>query len=356
MLGGKLGAAASMRMENFGIAVSGILMALTPLLGIWVFWGALIAFLICRSTNNAMRFSLQKHIATPEETPAMLARNYMGLYAFTLAGSLAVALVLKLKPGIFTLSGVFIAGGVLFALTGWCIGRAFEPSAVKLQAAKPVWPQVLEAWRMPLMRHQIYVGCLSNLFLASVVPMNILAAKRGLGTSDSMVILLSALQAVAAVFGSVLVKHITARFGPRKMMIFAYPLVWLLVACWIFMPAEPHPVLMIVPFVLGGLALMGMGTPLESYFLITIPEKLQLGGTFLVFVVTGGLAGVAGIGMNWGVFKLAEYVISAGDSMSVFRFYYQVMAAVFALGIFAPWSLPGKADEYRKLIKKNQTQ
>ena len=209
---------------------------------------------------------------------------------------------------------------------------------------------------MPLMRHQIYVGSLSNIFLAAVVPMNILAVKRGLGTSDSMVILLTALQAVAAVGGSAIVKQITARFGPRKMMIIAYPLVWLLVACWIFMPLNAHPVLMAVPFVIGGLAMMGMGTPLESYFLITVPENLQLVGTFLVFVVTGGLAGAAGIGMNWSVFKLAEYVISSSDSMSVFRFYYEVMAAIFALGILAPWSLPGKADEYRKMIKQNQSQ
>ena len=40
-------------------------------------------------------------------------------------------------------------------------------------------------------------------------------------------IMLTAIQAFSAVCGSILVREITRRYGPRRMMLTGYPLVWL---------------------------------------------------------------------------------------------------------------------------------
>ena len=91
---------------------------------------------------------------------------------------------------------------------------------------------------------------------------------------------------------------------------------------------------------------MAFGTSLENYFLLTVPKSLQIGGTFLVFVVTGGITGAVGMLMNWGLFKFGYlYLPDGAAGMSIYRFYYLAVGIIFALGILLPYSLPGKKSQ-----------
>ena len=165
VLGGKLGAGKSMRLENYFIALASLLLVMAPWTHPILFWAALLLFLVSRAANNAMRFPLQGHIATAQEVPGMLSRNYVFFWGCTLLGCLAVSLTMRIWPGNGTLAGVFAAGGLFFMLSGWCIGRVKEPQEVRKLAAQKLSSQLKLAWGDPLVRHQIYVGCLVNLFL-----------------------------------------------------------------------------------------------------------------------------------------------------------------------------------------------
>ena len=87
---------------------------------------------------------------------------------------------------------------------------------------------------------------------------------------------------------------------------------------------------------------MAFGTSLENYFLISVPDALQPGGTFLVFVITGGVAGSLGILINSAIFKIAGSLNIPSGSMELYSFYFTVAGILFAAGIIAPWSLPVK--------------
>ena len=351
LLGGKMGAGKSMALENMFVMLAVLLIASSLQLGKWAFFAGLILYLTARAANFAMRFTLQKHIALESEVPAMLARNYIGMHSASLLGCLSVAAIFRIYPGNSTLIGVILAGALLFGAVALCIRRIKEPLAVRELAAQPLTGQIKAAWSDPLVRHQIYVGTLLNCFLAAVVPIGILAAKRGCGVSDAIAVLLTAVQAISAIIGSVLVKNITAEYGPRKMMLWGYPLAWALCACWCLLPMQSCWYFMIIPFVLGGLVLMAFGTSLENYFLISVPAHLQLGGTFLVFVITGGGAGVLGMLLNFAIFKLGGiFNFHTGEPLQIFRFYFMTAGVLFAAGILAPWSLPGKAEEYKKML------
>lgn len=342
LLGGKLGAGKSMALENGVMALAVLLTASSLYLGKTAFFAGLLLFLTARAANNAMRFTLQKNIALESEMPAMLARNYIGLHSASLLGCLAVAVIFKLYPADRTIFFVLLAGALLFAAVAWCIRRIKEPLQVKQLAAQPLAGQIKAAWRDSLVRHQIYVGTLLNCFLATVVPINIIAAKQGASASNAMVIMLTAIQAISAVCGSILVREITRRYGPRRMMLAGYPLVWLLCAAWVLLPMRQYPLLMFIPFIAGGLLMMTLGTSLENYFLISVPTALQPGGTFLVFVITGGVAGTLGIFINSIIFKIAGAMNIPSGSMELYRFYFTIAGILFAAGIIAPWSLPVK--------------
>lgn len=349
LLGSRIGAGKSMAWENFLMFLATLLLAVSLWLGKWSFFIGFLLFWTARAANFAMRFALQKNIAVESEMPAMLARNYIGLYAATLLGSLGIAAICRIFPGPRTLAAVLFVGALLWGAVALCIRRIKESESVKKLAVGPWRRQIMTAWRTPLVRHQVCVGTLLNCFLAAVVPVNILAAKRGLHVSDALVVLLTAVQAVSAIGGSVLVKEISARFGPRKMMFWGYPLVWGLCASWCLLPMQNCPWLLAVPFVLGGISLTVFGASLENYFLLSVPDRLQLGGTFLVFVVTGGGAGVLGMLFNFGIFKLAEFSgWDGGGSMTLFRFYFLCAGIIFAAGCLAPWSLPDKTGGTRE--------
>ncbi|MBE6368080.1 MAG: MFS transporter [Lentisphaerae bacterium] len=343
--GGRYGAGRSMYIECAVMALAALLLAGSGALAShWLFFGGLAVYLVSRAANFAMRFSLQQNIAVDAETPAMLARNYIGMHSCSLIGFLLVSLVLYLFKGGNTMPLVLAAGGVFFFLAGKAIGGVFESESVRRQAAAPVRDQVKKAWQEPLIRQQIYVGCLLNLMLAAVVPVNILSARRGAGADASLVVMLTAVQALAAVSGCVLVRKVTQKFGPRTMMLTGYPLLWMLCLCWIFMPEQPGWWYLLIPFVLSGILLMAFGTSLENYFLLSVRPDLQIGGTFLVFVVTGGVTGAVGMLMNWLIFKLSAFVLPPdAGSMDVYHFYYSVIGTVFAAGILLPWSLPEKS-------------
>lgn len=345
IIGGKLGAGKCMALNNLFMALAALLLMSAVWLGKWMFFAGLILFLTARAANYSMRFTLQKHIATAGEMPAMLARNYIGMHSASLVGYLAVSLIFRLCPGAWTLPGVLAVSILFFAAVAWCINRIIEPQQVRELAAEPLTGQIKAAWGSPLVRHQIYVGTLLNLFLAAVVPVNIIAAKRGAGISDAMTVLLIALQAVSSIGGSVLVKEITRRFGARKMMLCGYPLAWALCGSWCLLPIGQYWWMMFIPFVLGGVVLMAFGTSLENYFIASVPGKLQLGGTFLVFVITGGMAGVLGMILNWGIFQLSEFWQWSGNSMMPFCFYFMSVGVLFAPGILAVASLPSDLDK-----------
>lgn len=88
-------------------------------------------------------------------------------------------------------------------------------------------------------------------------------------------------------------------------------------------------------------------TSLNCYFVESVPNRLQIGGTFLVFVVTGGVTGVLGMMLNPVLLRLAN-CFTLSNPLMEFRLFYGFCVLLFAGGIFPLLALP----EIRKHRKK----
>lgn len=232
--------------------------------------------------------------------------------------------------------------------------RMPEPSILKTLAANPILPQIREAWQDKLIRKQLLVGFTLNMVFITMIPVNLLAIKKGCGASNMTVLLLTTLQLVAMIPVARLYRFIVEHFGPRKMLILTCPVVWLLAAYWFFVPVESSFWLMILPFILISLITVGFSSSMGNYFIIATPNHLQVGGSILIFLIHGGLVGLVGIIANPLLFKIIGSY-EAIDSMASFRLYYLITGLISLTFIAAPISLPVKYLEYRAKQAQNKT-
>lgn len=351
----KYGVGGSIRKQGFFIALlcGGIMLSgFLPhgaAAGI-LFSACLILLYFLRSSSASMLFPLQKSISTEQTLPGMLARNNITASTVGLAASLSLAFLVSAAHSPRTLPLIFAGGAAFALLSAGIIGEIEEPRKLKQFAARPILPQVRLAWSDKRMRKQLVVGCLLNLSLAMMLPVNLLAVRRGFGFGDAGALFLTSIQVVTGIAASWLTRHLALRYGPRNLLLWSYPLIWILALYWIFVPARPSLLLAAVPFVTAGFMMVFFSTNLANYFLISIPGRLQIGGTFLVFVVTGGLMGALGMLLNSLIFHFVQGNSSGAGTLAPFRLFYGICGLLFSVWIFVPALLPVK---YRESCLKN---
>ena len=305
----------------------------------YVFLAGVILLYASMSCAASMIFPLEKNISTEKTIAAMLSRNQITASVAGLTVSLLIVWLLTVYPSRTLLPLVFLTGFLLCLVCGFRIRRIDEPAILQRFAEHSILKQALLAWRNPVLRRQIWVGCLLNLLLAMLLPVNILMVKQGYDLPDSWILLLSSLQVISSIAGSWLCRVFTQKYGPRRAMIAAYPLVWAICLSWQLASPEFSLPAVLPPFIMAGLLNIFLSTSLNNYFTVTIPNQHQIGGTFWVFLATGGLMGLLGMFLNPAILAGIQNWFP-GAPFRHFQLYFLFAGILFAAGILAPVSLP----------------
>lgn len=323
---------------NF-LFVSGLLYLMITISGFtrsaWLMIMMWVILHLCRSCSASMFFPLQKNISTEEERPGMLAKISSAGMVTGLCLTLLTAWLLSVFPHKVLLPVLFILACFFNILNSFNIRRIIEPAALKRMANHTVIKQAMMAWRLPILRRQIYVGSAMNLFLAMVPPMNVLVMKQGYHLPNSSIMILVAVQTISAIIALRIYKKLTLKFGPAEVLVRVCPLTWLLFLYWIFAPKEISLLTAMPPFILSGALAVVISTGLGNYFTNTVGNTHQVGGTFWVFVITGGAMGVIGMVMNPLILKMVQFC-GAASGIGMYRWYFVITALLFACLIYAP--------------------
>lgn len=291
------------------------------------------------ATLWAMEFPLQKNITTSGTFPRMIAISQSISATVGLVTSLILAWYLDAKGGDSLLSLFFCVGAIGFILNGIIISRMPEPSILKKLASKPLWAETRRAWHADVVRKQMFLGYVQNVVLATMLPVNILAAKFATNGNNSKVLILSTVQSLMLIVSSGIFKVFTQRFGPRRLMIATWPAVVAMAAYWCLAPVESSFWYLIPPFILAGFINVGFAASQGSYFTLGVPNELQVGGTVLVYIFHGGLVGLTGIMLNPLLFKLTAHFVAV-DTIMQYRAYYLITGIIALFGIIVPIRLP----------------
>ena len=245
-----------------------------------------------------------------------------------------------------------LAAFSLFWFSGFRIRRICEPEVLQMFAGHSIWNQARIAWRDPLLRRQIFTGCVLNLMLVMLLPINLLMAKLGGNLPDFQIQLLGSVQMISAMAGSWILKKAIPVFGPRKIMASVCPLIWFIPSYWLLVPPHFSVYAALLPFVMAGLLTNVINSTLSIYFTFTIPNRRQIGGTFWIFILTGGMVGLLGMFLNLGILSGIQY-FRPMDPFHHFQSGFLVIGILFSGSILFPLALPDTCHS-RKLDKNNQ--
>lgn len=345
VIAGRMGICRGIWTEQRGIMLSGLAIAAAaffPGQARLLFPLALVGCYACRSCAASMVFSIQKNIAPGLHLPVLMSKLAVINSSVGLLTALAMAWVLSISQGMNALGGAAVAGALFYGIAGYCMSRSPEDPQLRENARRPIMPSVHDALASRVMRLQLLAGCALNLPIAMLLPVNILIAKHGYGMTNTRILLLTMTQSLSAIACSALFRYLSPRFGPRRVMIGAFPIIVILCLYWLLLPAAAPFWLLLPPFAIAGGMNIFFSTSLGNYFVMTIPAHMQVGGTFLVFVITGGLVGVAGVLLNPALLRLAADF--AGGSLAAYKLYFALCIILFLPGLHTVITLPPERE------------
>ena len=230
---------------------------------------------------------------------------------------------------LFFLAGFFFIAGVSRYL---CIK---EPEALGEIVRQPLYRRIPELFRFPDYRKLCLLGVFANMMLVMMPPACILAARNGWGAGDSLVVVLTTIQALSSIGISLVYTRLGGIFGPRRLLLSCGPLMLFVILFWTLIPQEMPKVLLVIPFVLCGVAVVFTGSSLSHYITVTVPVDLQPPGSLGLLLFHGAFAGLMGILLNYILFKVL-WLLPEATSMTHYRQFFLcclVFCAFFTIAV-----------------------
>ena len=201
-------------------------------------------------------------------------------------------------------------------------------------------------------RRQIMAGFMVNLGVIMLVPVSMLALKRGYGVSDTDALMFALVQFTACAVMSFLSGKVAAVIGPRKTILIGYILLLSIGVLWLVAPSSLNGFYMALPFFFAGGTMVSMNNSVTHYFLQTVPPENRVAASMFVSVVTGACSGV--VGMILAGFLLKLCITDPGDLLAGYRVYFLVAALLLSPGIWLISRLTPLPSEKRRLPKSWQ--
>ena len=314
------------------------------LIGSLLFYG-------CRAAGTVMGAPLVGDISSRDEAPETFGKSQALFNASAVATLAAITIMTAHWHGTAVLAGIIVLGSCLGVTASHFLRGIYETGDVMVAAQRPLLPGIRTVARNPDVRRLAVAWTLLNLSTILLLPMSMLALKRGCGFGDSVALVCACAQFGAGAFASWTSGPLCRRFGARAILVaiaagyMVVPLMWLAI--------PPGGVAGIAAGValflwLGGLyTVMQNATP--SYFLVACPDKTeQVAGSVGINLATGVGAGLLGSLLGSWLVTAAGRWAAAGcasrfaDNIGVFRLYFLLLLPLLAATLLATMRLRAK--------------
>lgn len=283
-------------------------------------------FYACRGAGCVLSTPLVGDIATDDEVAIVINRNSGAFNLSGLATLVAITLVLYANKvffddGIYVLSGVIGLGSVIGMTSSTVMRRVDESGAVLAAARKKFLPEMKAAFANADIRRLAAGWFAVNFSQILMVPISILALKRGARFGSTSVLLCSALSLAAGTAVSRISGKLNCSFGPRYVIKNAHVLYLFVILAWLLFPSSAAGgaaawIMAVLIFAVSGAATFCMNNSTPVYFLMVCPDKERqvFSSISLQLVVSVG-AGLAGMAFSSGLIALAEGIFASGLGM-----------------------------------------
>ena len=350
----KLGAGMTMRLAWILCGFTASALALIPFLN---YLGTNKALIIILITSVTFLFFVFKSIGTASTQPLMgeftnkenrgdFSSKYFLFY--TIANIIAMACVIGFMSwhkSLLIFQLVILLGGLtLLACSFLFIG--LRETDVPQKSARSINTKNILAsiWKEKEYRTFLFCRSFTRAGLILIVPISILALKQLYNVSDQTALIFAFVQMGGGIVITYLNGIIADETGPKPLLIIYVLLLFFISLLWIFAPSDFNWGFSFIIFFVGGICLCGLDSSLNYYYLTIIPRKNSVGISLWYTVISGAVAGIAGLFFGGGLIQAISMMVSNDQ---VFRYYYgfmfllmlPVLYIVFKIKSPASWSL-----------------
>lgn len=287
-----------------------------------------------RAAGAAMSQPLVGNITTVQSRSRVLGVNLGLFYVSSLVSLTTISLLLKFQNSLAMLTGIVVAGALCGFTASWFINRIDETESIRDSARKPIRGEFREAFGSQVLMRQLAAGFAINLGLIMLVPVSMLALKRGYGVSDTQALLFALAQFAAGAIASFLSERIGNRIGLRKTLLYAFLLLVAIGPVWVLAPQGLHPLYMLLPFLISGPASVMTTNAMVHYFLQTVPERQHVAGSMFIWVVNGVGSGVIGMVLAGALLDVSARFNTGGSLLPGYRCYFGLASLLLSGGVW----------------------
>ena len=274
-----------------------------------------------------------------------------GIFFFTrMVTLIVITLVTNKCDSLRTLIAIIIFGAFCGIASSKFLNNIDETSSLRNSARQPLKPEIKWSLKDSGMRKQLLAGFFNNLIWIMSIPISTLAVKKGYNASDADALIFTISFSVGCCVMSFAGGKIAQKIGPRKQFISSYILFILTSFIWVFLPAKmPYIYMLIHFFILGTAGIWGLNSS-AHYFLQTVSIEHRVGGSILLAVVTGVIAGFAGIIITGTLLKVTPMLVST--ALDGYKMYFIITAVLMAPATWAFIKLPPLPTEKRRISRQ----
>ncbi len=236
---------------------------------------------------------------------------------------------------LWSLTGIVVAGSTAGIFSSHFLARLDETGEIIHFARKPIGDEFVKLWRNEIFRNMLFAGWNINLAVIMLIPISVLALKRGYDVSNTAALAFTMVNLAALVLFSFLISRPIRMVGPRNFMIFAYCVLLFSACLWIFAPEKMDWRHVSLIFLLNGAAFISLINAMNVYFLEMIPEKRRVAASILVALVSGAGAGIVGMLCSGGLLELlSHHSLEAGaKGIRLYQHYFASAVVLMLPGI-----------------------
>ncbi|OQA86949.1 MAG: Major Facilitator Superfamily protein [Lentisphaerae bacterium ADurb.Bin242] len=299
------------------------------LCGSFLFYGARAAGIVViqplfgEITNRGDRSQFFAHVSAISYAAGFL----------TLAG--IMFLLYWTHNSLWSLTGIVVAGSVAGIFSSRFLARLDETGEIIKFARKPIGDEFTKLWHNEVFRNMLFAGWIINLAVIMLIPISVLALKRGYGVSDTLALAYTMVNLGSMVLFSFLISRPIRMIGPRNFMILAYSVLLLTGCMWAFAPDQMNWVHISLVFLLNGACFISLINAMNVYFLEMIPDTRRVTASILVAVISGAGAGIVGMLCSGFLLELLHRhsVESGSDAVTLYRHYFSSATALMFPGL-----------------------
>ena len=254
----------------------------------------------CRWAGAVLQTPLIGDISAADEAPTVIGRQQALFNASAVATLAIVTLCTTVWHGPGAFAAIIAVGACFgFASAGFLRGVR-ESGALRDAARAPLWHGIAAAARVPVLRRFALVRFLEFLLNMTLLPIAVLALKRGCGYSVAQTLACTAVQYVAGSALSVASGPLCRRFGSWRVIV-AVALGYLAAPALLaaMLPSSPSILPGLAIFFWLGAVYFVMSNALWSFFLEACPEKsAQVPASAAIFFASGVGAGLLGSALS----------------------------------------------------------